>query len=224
MTLVEKATKEIRDMIVNHQYDDERYLPTEGELCEILGVSRATIREAVRSLEVRGLVQRIHGKGVKVVDNAVGTLTQTLSDLLSIGDGTVMNLIEVRNIIETAVAKLAAERATKPELQELEAAVRNMEEATEMDEAYMQADLRFHLAMVEASHNPVLKAIVQSYIPLLEDTIRAASSGEEVIEKKYHYHRDILTAISSGKAIEAEHAIERHLIATENNAKSRVKG
>ena len=223
MTLVEKATREIREMIVRHQYNEDRYLPCEGELCELLGVSRATVREAVRSLEVRGLVQRIHGKGVKVVDNAVGTLTQTLSDLLYIGDGTVMNLIEVRNVIETASARLAAERASQRDLSAMDAAVRAMEGAEEMDDAYIRADLRFHMAMVEAAQNPVLKAIVESYTPLLEDTIRAASVADEVIEKKYHYHRDILAAIAARNPQEAEQAIRRHLMATETNAKTQEK-
>ena len=220
MTLVEMATQEIRDMIVHKQYDNERYLPPEGELCEMLGVSRATIREAVRSLEVRGLVQRIHGKGIKVVDNAAGTLTQTLSDLLSIGDCTVLNLIEVRNVIERAAARVAAARADVRELAEMDEAVRTLENAAEMDEAYIQADLRFHLAMVKATQNPVLNAIVQAYTPLLTDTIRAASQGSEVIERRYHYHRNILAGIASRNPAEAEAAIIRHLEATECNAMS----
>ena len=216
MNLVENATQQIKEMIVAKQYDDSGYLPCEGDLCKLLGVSRTTVREAIRSLEVRGLVKRIHGKGIMVVDNSVNVLTQTLVDVMSIGSGT-SDLIEVRNIIETASARLASRRANMEDLKRMQRAVDYMEKSEVMDERYFEADLDFHLAMVHAAKNPLLNAIVEAYIPLLKDTIKAASQGVECIERKYHYHADILRAIAARDESQAENFIGVHLIATVKN-------
>ena len=217
MNLVENATQQIKEMIVAKQYDDSGYLPCEGDLCKLLGVSRTTVREAIRSLEVRGLVKRIHGKGIMVVDNSVNVLTQTLVDVMSIGSGTISDLIEVRNIIETASARLASRRANMEDLKRMQRAVAYMEKSEVMDERYFEADLDFHLAMVHAAKNPLLNAIVEAYIPLLKDTIKAASQGVECIERKYHYHADILRAIAARDESQAENFIGVHLIATVKN-------
>lgn len=217
MTLVEKATQEIKDMIVARHYDEEGYLPSEGELSTMLGVSRATIREAVRSMEVRGFVQRIHGKGVKVVDNGVSSLAQSLSDLLTMGGCSLEDIIEVRHIIETAACKRAALRAADSDVVQMRKAVDTMMQAKQMDAAYIQADLDFHMAMVRASNNPILNAIFEAYTPLLTGTIEAASRGTEVIEQKHHYHQDILSAVAAHDRARAGEAIRRHLKATEEN-------
>ena len=110
-------------MIIAGRYDEEGYLPSEGEMSALFGVSRATVREAVRSMEVRGFVQRIHGKGVKVVDNGVNSLAQSLSDLMVMGGCSLKDIIEVRHIIETSAAKRAAFRATGADIEQMRRAV-----------------------------------------------------------------------------------------------------
>ena len=101
-------------------------------------------------------------------------------------------------------------------------AVEEMEAAGQMDEAYIQSDFAFHMAMIRASGNPVLVAIFEAYTPLLTDTIKAASQGEEVIERKYHFHRDILEAVVAHDRVRAGEAIKRHLSATEENVHVQV--
>lgn len=222
LNLVEQATQEIKNMIIAGRYDEEGYLPSEGEMSALFGVSRATVREAVRSMEVRGFVQRIHGKGVKVVDNGVNSLAQSLSDLMVMGGCSLKDIIEVRHIIETSAAKRAAFRATGADIEQMRRAVEEMEAAGQMDEAYIQSDFAFHMAMICASGNPVLVAIFEAYTPLLTDTIKAASQGEEVIERKYHFHRDILEAVVAHDRVRAGEAIKRHLSATEENVHVQV--
>ena len=96
-------------------------------------------------------------------------------------------------------------------------AVEEMEAAGQMDEAYIQSDFAFHMAMIRASGNPVLVAIFEAYTPLLTDTIKAASQGEEVIERKY-----ILEAVVAHDRVRAGEAIKRHLSATEENVHVQV--
>lgn len=222
MKLVEKVQLGIEEMILNKEYDESRYLPSEGDLCVKFDVSRATVREAVRSLEVRGFVKRMHGKGIVVVDNSVKVLTRSLSDVISRGDSSVLDLIEVRNIIEVEAARLAAERALTEELVRMEGYQKLMESALVMDEAYYTNDLNFHLTMAKASGNPLLYSIMKSFEPLLRDVVVVSSQEDVCIERQYGYHRAILEAIRSGKGEEAMNAVKRHMKATSDNVHMRI--
>ena len=82
MKLIDKAQEEIKKMILDKRYDSSGYLPSEGELCELLGMSRSTIREAVRSLEIRGFLQRVHGKGIRVADKGTQVMSRSLVDMI----------------------------------------------------------------------------------------------------------------------------------------------
>lgn len=216
MKLVEKVQKGIEEIIINKEYDESRFLPSEGELCKRFDVSRATVREAVRAMEVRGFVKRLHGKGIVVVDNSVNVLTRTLSDVISRGDGTIVDLIEVRNIIETETVRMTAARAQEKDIRKMEQYLIRMEQAEEMDEEYYSSDLAFHLTMVEASGNVLLYAIYKSFEPLLRDVVMASSQQETCIERRYGFHRSIFDAIVKKDADAAVEAVKRHLKATYN--------
>jgi len=221
VTLVEKATQDIRKMIADRKVDENGYLPSEGELSEQLGVSRMTIREAVRSLEVRGFVKRVHGKGILVTENSAETLRQTMADAIFMSGCTLLDLIEVRTAVEAEAAFHAAKRATEQDLAEMLSYIEKMEAAETMDDKYIEADLGFHLALVRASKNPILLIIEQAYTPLLRDTITSASQGPEVIERAYHYHRNIYDAIVAKDGQKAEANMQTHLVVTQSNIKER---
>ena len=223
MKLVEKVQRGIEEIIINKEYDESRFLPSEGELCKRFDVSRATVREAVRSMEVRGFVKRLHGKGIVVVDNSVNVLTQTLADVIQRGESTIVDLIEVRNVIEVEAARLAAGRADEQDMAKMEDCLLFMEQAETMDEQYYRNDLAFHLAMVEASKNVLLFAIIKSFEPLLQDVIVASSQQEVCIERRYGYHRSIFDAISGKDEKAAADAMKRHLKATYSFVKQNQK-
>lgn len=223
MKLVEKVQKGIEEIIINKEYDESRYLPSEGELCKRFDVSRATVREAVRSMEVRGFVKRLHGKGIVVVDNSMNVLTQTLSDVIHRGEGSIVDLIEVRNIIEVEAARLAATRADEKDMAKMEGCLNFMEQAEEMDEGYYKNDLAFHLAMVESSKNVLLFAIIKSFEPLLSEVIVASSQQEVCIERRYGYHRAIFEGIAKKDEKAAAEAMKRHLKATYSFVKQKNK-
>lgn len=223
MKLVEKVQKGIEEIIINKEYDESRYLPSEGELCKRFDVSRATVREAVRSMEVRGFVKRLHGKGIVVVDNSMNVLTQTLSDVIHRGEGSIVDLIEVRNIIEVEAARLAATRADEKDMAKMEDCLNFMEQSEEMDEGYYKNDLAFHLAMVESSKNVLLFAIIKSFEPLLSEVIVASSQQEVCIERRYGYHRAIFEGIAKKDEKAAAKAMKRHLKATYSFVKQKNK-
>ena len=99
MSLVEKTQQQIVEMIKNHEYDEYNYLPSEGELTKRFGVSRVTVREAVKSLEIRGFLKRIHGKGIYVLDNSVNAMARSISDMIIQRDCTTGDILEVRQIV-----------------------------------------------------------------------------------------------------------------------------
>ena len=216
-TLVEKTQHQIEEMILNKEYDSNNYLPSEGELCKKFSVSRVTVRDAVRALETRGFLKRIHGKGLMVLDNSVNVLSQSITYMINLRDCNTDSLLEVRNIIEEACASLAAQRATEEDLRIMEQAYRSMENSVVMDEKYFMSDLQFHIQLVNAAKNPLLCAMVDAYTPLLRDHIERASQLDYCIEARHHFHRNIYEAIKTGDAEGATAAMRRHLQATGEN-------
>lgn len=217
MTRVEETQIKIEQMIQNGEYNSENYLPSEGELVTRFGVSRVTVREAVRTLEIRGFLKRIHGKGLMVLDNSINVMSQSLTDMISQGNCTPENLMEVRQIIEEACARSAASKATQEDLDVMESCLHAMDTATVMDESYHRHDLAFHLQLAKASKNNLLIAIVQSYTPLLLESIVQASQMDYTIEIRDHFHRNVYDCILLKDPDGAAHAMRLHLVATRKN-------
>lgn len=217
MNLVDEAQRKIETMILNKEFDEKGYLPSEGELCKKFGISRPTAREAVRSMEVRGLVKRIHGKGIMVVDNSINVMSRSIRDMMSFSDFSINELLEVRKIIEIQTASLAAERATAQDIDALEKTLLVMENATVMDDSYHASDFNFHMILVQSAKNQLLSAIVSAYTPLLKKLIVASSQTDYIIEQKYHYHRQIFDCIIKRDSQTASDSMRTHLNATFEN-------
>ncbi len=220
MNLVDEAQRKIKEMILNKEFDEKGYLPSEGELCEKFGISRSTVREAVRSMEVRGFLKRVHGKGIMVVDNSIKVMSRSIRDMMSLGDFSIDELLEVRKIIEIQTASLAAKRATQNDIGALRNALENMEHATVMDDNYHNSDLEFHMLLVQAANNRLLSAIVSAYTPLLKKLIVESSQTDYVIEQKHHYHRNVYECIIKGDEEGASVCMRIHLNATFENLRN----
>lgn len=217
MTRVDASVSAIKKMILDNKYDEAGYLPSEGELTEILEVSRATIREAVRTLEVRGFVKRIHGKGIKVSDNGVKVMTRSMRDMFDREELSLEEVLEVRSIIETKAVEMAARHITDEEIQELLDIVECMEATDIIDDEYQRNDHRFHTKLAECSRNKMLGAIVDAYSTLLDALIKQSNAQKFNIEKEYHYHRNIFEAVCNRNEELAKASMEEHLEATIKN-------
>lgn len=217
MTLVDIAQEKIKKMIKNKQYDSNGYLPSEGQLCIEFNVSRATIREAVRSLEVRGFVKRIHGKGVKVSDNSINIVAQSVSDMFDQYDISYTEILEIRRLIETKAAALAAERATEEELKELKSYVEYMEKSLSRTKKYIESDYKFHQCLVNATHNNILIAMNNAYTVLLKKIIDSSTLSSSTMEKNTHVHRNVYNAVANKDCKLAFRYMGEHLDETEHN-------
>lgn len=210
-TLVEKTQAWITDLIQRKEYDQNNYLPSEGELGEMFGVSRATVREAVRSMEMRGLLRRRHGKGVQVIDDQAQVVRRFLTDMMSMRNSDMLELIEMRAIIEVEAARLAAKRAKKGELTRLEKCLEAMETAARMDDRYYDSDLEFHVEVVRAAKNNLLYTFVDAYTPLMRANVVEASQFDYCIEQRFHFHRNVFDAMVAGDADGAADAMRVHM-------------
>ncbi|MFI3208589.1 MAG: FadR/GntR family transcriptional regulator [Eubacteriales bacterium] len=211
MTKVEGAVIEIKQMIMDKKYDEYGFLPSEGVMSEMLGVSRATTREAVRTLEVRGFLKRIHGKGIQVLDKSQKVVEQAMSDMFDKQELEVSDVLEVRMMIEPKSAELAATRITREELKQLNDLVGRMEQCEKADEDYLACDFKFHKILAASTKNPMIMAIVSSYSKMLQKSILASNQTDENLERNYHFHRNILEALERKDSYEARRYMEQHL-------------
>ncbi len=223
LNLVDITTNSIITMIKNKEYGNDGFLPSEADLSIKLKVSRSTIREAVRSLEVRGLVKRKHGRGIQIVDNSIEVLTRLLNDMFLKNDDIMKDLLDIRVVLEPTCAAIAANLATKEDLQELDKLIKVMESDDIDDNAYYEADLQFHIVIAKASKNIIYQSIITAYTPILSDLIIASSPPNSRLEKEFHYHKNILEAIKNRDSELASKQMAIHLIATDKYHKKTTK-
>lgn len=218
--LVDITTDSIIAMIQNKEYDKDFYLPSEGDLAVKFEVSRSTIREAVRSLEVRGFVVRRHGKGVQVSDNSVEVMTRSLNDMFLKNDKILKDLLEIRVVIEPACAEIAANSASKEDLQELSRLIDIMRNDEIDDEDYLDADLQFHIVIAKSTRNQIYQSIITSYTPILRKLMTASSPSNCRLEKKFNYYSNILEAIKNRDSELAGKLMTVYLVAINEHIKN----
>ncbi len=189
-------------------------LPSEKELAEQFGLSRVTIRDALRILESHGLVQIKVGAGggAFVADPSVEPLTQTLSNLLRLNKISLGELVEARKIIEAATVELAAQRATPADVRLLEAALGGAQSALAAgDLHYMPHSVEFHVAIALAAHNQVLHFTVNSFRTMFYEVLEKLLPTENMARRAASDHAQILDAIRTRRPEQARRLMLGHL-------------
>lgn len=209
-SLSEVTADTIVQHIVNEGLGKGDKLPNEKILCELLGVGRSTLREAVRMLSSRNILVVKHGSGIYVSDKP-GVAQDPLGfTFIKDKKRLVHDLVEFRMIIEPRVAALAAQNRTKEQLAQLEAQAAIVEELIEKGESHAQADSEFHSLLGEMSGNsvlPNLEPIIFKAIDLFIDLSQSKLSHDTIGE-----HRAIVEAIRTGKSVDASDAMVAHLL------------
>ena len=175
-------------------------LPREDDLAEKLGVSRTSVREAVKVLSAKGLLEARRRVGVRVRDrddwNLLDTLVLSWHPDVGRDEALTTSLIEARSIIEPAAAALAAKRATAADLARIEQAYLGMERNVRSDlEACCEADLRFHASVIAASHNVVLKGLTGTIEAALRATFAITNRLMTAQSRALAAHRAVLDCI-----------------------------
>lgn len=188
-------------------------LPPEAELCRVMGVSRSTVREALRSLAFVGLLRMRTGQGTFVSEGPPRFLTRLLAHGRLNTAKDVKDLTEARMALETELVALCAQRASNEELSTLASLVLEMGTSHEQSaENFVQLDLQFHLAIAAYSRNPILEQFLQGIRGLLQEAMLRSSQFSGDRSNAYAQHQKILEALKERKPRKARSAIRTHLL------------
>jgi GntR family transcriptional regulator, transcriptional repressor for pyruvate dehydrogenase complex len=195
-------------LIRNGELKPGTRLPSEPELIAMTGVSRSSVREAIRSLETMGLLEIRRGKGTYIREIDTGSVADAQM-LLMLADRKVLeNLIEVRITLEPLMARLAAERATAEDIAALRHAIDGMHHGAADIEEWRPPHLAFHQALAEASHNIILTKIWSLITMFLKDSPLVTGVTTPSLP---NIHDDLFTAIINHDVERAEHVMADHI-------------
>lgn len=209
--LAEQIAERILDLILEGELQPGQKLPSERELAALLGVSRASLREATKALAMRNIVEIRQGDGTYVTSLEPALLMAPLDFLLTLSQSNFFHLFEVRKILEGSTAALAAERITDEEVAYLQECVHRAARAADDSEAYLQADLDLHNGIVRAARNPVLARLMESLSAL---TWASRRRTVEVPGVKVHAPKDHQAIVDALRARDSERSrrmMLRHL-------------
>jgi GntR family transcriptional repressor for pyruvate dehydrogenase complex len=215
--LKDKVYELLLDMVVDGKYRDNDMLPPERILCEELGVSRTVVREAVKSLETRGVLKVIHGKGIKVIPATSNDISEAFMLYLrrKNRNASMKDLIEIRFSIETEIARYAALRARAEEAGELERIVDRMRELVNDFDEFIVADFEFHLRLAYIARNIIFTTVIEALvIPLMTSFKETASVVDNA--RSIREHAEIARCVKQNSADEARELMARHLLHVES--------
>ena len=187
-------------------------LPSERELAEQFGVSRIAVREAVKALREKGLVEIRPGRGTFITNGAQGVVRHSLGLLMKFGSaGASPNLVEVREIMEPEIAALAAMRINEDQVAAMNDAVRVMDTALDNVDSFVEADLDFHLALAQGTQNPIIPILMDSIIDLLRVQRKRIALVRGGLSRGQYHHKKIQEAVIRHDLKAARLAMQRHL-------------
>lgn len=202
---------QIREAIFSGRYQPGDRLPVEREMARQFGVSRVTVRDALRSLEAAGLVQvKVGGRGGPYVAHPpLSLLTESLGTHLHLRGTTFLELAEARLALETTATRLATERATEEDLKELEAAIHGPIRPP-VDAAATSLD--FHTALVRAAHNQALLTMFMATRALIQEAFDALHASQpDMAESARRAHSELYEAIRAREGDRAVSIMRTHL-------------
>jgi GntR family transcriptional regulator, transcriptional repressor for pyruvate dehydrogenase complex len=210
--LYEQIVQQIEESIRKGELTEGSQLPAERDLATQFGVSRTAVREAIKALQEKGLVDAFPGRGTFVTNGTSNSMRRSLDRIIKSDEPDGWGyLVEVREILEPEIAALAAQRAEDQDIATMQEAVNVMDQAGRDAEAFIEADLDFHLALAEAAANPIVLSLIDSIVGLLrEQRLRIFRIGGGP-ERGQHHHKRILDAIKRHDAPGARAAMQAHL-------------
>ncbi len=186
-------------------------LPAERVLAERLGVGRSAVREALAALEILGIVQIRPGSGTYLQGGTSDLLPTTLSWGLMLASNRTRELLEVRSSLERTAAILAAQRATPEQLEELQTYIDRQHETLDDPDAFIEADVRFHVLLARSAGNDVLADLLQSLRSMLSVWVGRRVRTRQATEAAYEEHRAILEALRAGDVLAVQRAMDDHM-------------
>ncbi len=226
-SLSDNIVEQIAALIARGTLKPGDRIPSEKQLCEQFGVGRTSVREALRSLSVMGVLEPHMGEGTFVASNAGRFLERSFHWGLLLNPKLVEDLIETRLMLESHTAFLAATKADQAELDRMAEAIRLMEAHVGDPGRYLESDLQFHLTIATATQNSILQNLLTTTRGYLQAWIRETLAGADVAEKRARLsigeHKRILKALKNKDADAARQAMAAHILSSSADLRSRQR-
>jgi GntR family transcriptional repressor for pyruvate dehydrogenase complex len=217
VNLYEQIADRLEDWILANGFEGEEKLPSEQALADEFNVSRNVIREALKLLKERGLVDSRNGTGSYITKPEATNLSDVISRMVAMDNIDYKSIYEVRIILETAACKKAAQLVTPMQLQEMEELLEKMKDRSLTVQERREMDFAFHAAIAHATGNPLLEVMVKAmknvFIRMIEKGIFLEGGIDDAIMR----HGNILDALKEHDPIMAEDAMHDHLSFSRKN-------
>lgn len=221
LSVPDNLAVQLEKLILSGQLPVGGRIPPERELAELWGLSRSSVRDALKQLALRGLIERRPGRGTIVVEN-VNQFGGTLMELLNDDQHELLQVMEVRTVIEPSVAARAAQRARPVDLDELAHVLHEMSEKVST-ERMAELDRTFHLLVARAAGNPLLASLLERVGEIV------AQSPHELLQSRREHlttlkeHNAIFEALRAGDPEAAEAAALAHLESVQQQIRGGAK-
>ncbi|WP_104110733.1 MULTISPECIES: FadR/GntR family transcriptional regulator [unclassified Arthrobacter] len=217
MAVTDEAITKIKDMIISGKLSAGDRLPPEKELSEKLGLSRSSLREAVKALEIIRVLDVRRGDGTYVTSLEPQLLSEAMTFIVDLHqDKSILDIFAVRRILEPAAAAIAATRITPEQITALRATMENINDETSV-ESLVDHDLVFHELITAAADNSYLASVLNA---LSSSTVRAriwrGLTQEKAVDRTLAEHTAIIEALERGDADLAKSLLTVHISGVEH--------
>jgi GntR family transcriptional repressor for pyruvate dehydrogenase complex len=207
----QQVADQIQRLIASGALKPGDLLPPERELAAKFGVGRSSLRDAIRTLEVSGIVESRHGAGTVIRELTTDALVLPISSVLVRRREMVAELLDVRRMLEPGLAARAARNATPEEIAQLEAILKRQGERIRKGEKTIEEDSAFHYGIAVAARNGVVMKVLHVLMHLLRESRARSLQVPGRVERSYAGHRRILKAIKRRDGKAAAAAVHKHL-------------
>jgi len=225
-SVVDSVIERLEDLIFSRLEPGEA-LPSEGQLAEALGVSRLSVREATRTLEARGLLDISKGRRPRVAAPNGSLVGDFFQIAVRRDPRALLDLLEVRRALEVHIAVLAAKRATKGDLADMEMTIAAMRTGGDRSDAFHAADVRFHENLAAASGNRLLVFLIEAFADPLRESRQRSFAGHIArgghVDDVIQQHQTILDAVKARNSKAAAQAMREHLQQTEQDLRAHLQ-
>jgi GntR family transcriptional repressor for pyruvate dehydrogenase complex len=211
--LYQEIVDQIQQQILSGALKPGDQIPAERDLAERFGVSRTAVREAIKSLTEKGLIEVFVGRGTFVTSLSPDRVVECMTLLLRNEPHGVASLQEAREMLEAPTARRAAERRSDAHVARLRAIEAELEEERSISPRLIDGDTEFHVELARATGNPVLVLLTHTIMALLrtERLYRDDLDFSRVLPAAFARHREIIDAVADGDGERAEQAMIEHL-------------
>jgi GntR family transcriptional repressor for pyruvate dehydrogenase complex len=213
-TLSETLFEKLVGHVIKGDWKEGERIPSERDISVQLGIGRASLREALKALELLGMVESRVGDGTFVCPRSDFLSRPLLWAIMGADQSELRHLIEARLVLEESLAALAAERATAEELKKIKTALEEMRAQINHPTRSFDCDMRFHIAIGEAAHNPILSNADQMMRNLMKQWILLKHKIPGAAARSLEHHDRIYDAILHRDAARAREEMREHITAT----------